>query len=151
MVTTKQTRIPKVMEQFLALKRAFPGSKGGVRKNRLRWTVTLKPSSLSDEYKVRLLYSLERSPKVFVGNPELLKRNDERIPHRYADGSLCLYLPAAREWDSSMYLADTIVPWTAEWLIHYELWHATGEWHGGGFHLEDGGKWKPREVFQGSR
>ena len=31
-----------------------------------------------------------------------------------------------------MLIADTIVAWTCEWLIHYEIWLATGEWHGGG-------------------
>jgi hypothetical protein len=29
-------------------------------------------------------------------------------------------------------IADTIVPWTAEWLVHYEIWLVTGEWYGGG-------------------
>ena len=33
-----------------------------------------------------------------------------------------------------MLLADTIVPWAAEWLMHYELWLVTGEWTGGGDH-----------------
>ena len=31
-----------------------------------------------------------------------------------------------------MYIADTIVPWTAEWLAHYEIWLATDDWRGGG-------------------
>lgn len=93
---------------------------------------------------VRLEYSLEKSPKVFVDSPELLRRNEERIPHRYPDGSLCLYLPGAQEWGTSLYLAETVVPWTAEWLIHYELWHATGEWHGGGVHPCCGGKSEQR-------
>jgi hypothetical protein len=31
-----------------------------------------------------------------------------------------------------MSIADTIVPWTAEWLVHYEIWLMTGEWYGGG-------------------
>lgn len=134
MVTTIRTRIPNLMEQYLLLKRDFPGSAGAVRKNQLRWIASLQPSTLSEEYKVRLEYSLEKGPRVFVENPELLKRGEDRIPHRYSDESLCLYLPDAEEWQKSMYLADTIVPWTAEWLIHYELWHATGEWHGGGIH-----------------
>lgn len=38
------------------------------------------------------------------------------------------------EWKPRMKLADTIVPWAAEWLLHYELWLATGEWGGGGVH-----------------
>lgn len=31
-----------------------------------------------------------------------------------------------------MLLSTTVVPWTAEWLIHYEVWLATGQWTGGG-------------------
>ena len=25
-------------------------------------------------------------------------------------------------------IADTTIPWAAEWLHYYELWHMTGEW-----------------------
>ena len=32
----------------------------------------------------------------------------------------------------AMLIVDTIVPWTAEWLLHYEVWLATGEWLGDG-------------------
>jgi len=31
-----------------------------------------------------------------------------------------------------MLLADTIVPWLMSWLFFYEIWHAIGEWLGGG-------------------
>lgn len=31
-----------------------------------------------------------------------------------------------------MTLADTIIPWTLDWLMHYEFWLATGKWRGGG-------------------
>lgn len=48
----------------------------------------------------------------------------------YTDGSLCLHVPG--EWRPDMLLAATIVPWTLEWLVHYEAWLATGEWRGGG-------------------
>ena len=30
--------------------------------------------------------------------------------------------------------AETIVPWACLWLYYYEVWHATGEWLGGGLH-----------------
>ena len=34
-----------------------------------------------------------------------------------------------------MPIADTIIPWTSEWLFFYELWLATGgEWLGEGEH-----------------
>jgi hypothetical protein len=31
-----------------------------------------------------------------------------------------------------MLMVDTTLPWTAEWLINYEIWRATGLWYGGG-------------------
>ena len=34
-------------------------------------------------------------------------------------------------------IANTIIPWTVEWLYYYELWQATGEWLGGGEHPEN--------------
>ena len=39
-----------------------------------------------------------------------------------------------KEIDASQFIADTIIPWTSEWLLHYEIWVATGIWHGGGIH-----------------
>lgn len=29
-------------------------------------------------------------------------------------------------------ISRTLVPWAAEWLLHYEVWTITGKWHGGG-------------------
>lgn len=52
----------------------------------------------------------------------------------YADDRPCLYYPKAKEWSESMLIADTIVPWLAEWLFHYEIWVLTGQWEGGGIH-----------------
>ena len=31
-----------------------------------------------------------------------------------------------------MYVAETTMPWAAEWLFFFELWLATDEWLGGG-------------------
>ena len=45
---------------------------------------------------------------------------------------ICLYRYS--EFTSSKLLANTIVPWTIEWLYFYELWLTTGEWLGGGEH-----------------
>jgi hypothetical protein len=48
----------------------------------------------------------------------------------FDDGSLCLHLED--EWTPDMLMVDTTLPWTAEWLINYEIWKATGVWYGGG-------------------
>jgi hypothetical protein len=98
------------------------------------WSGKLRPSPLSEEYAISLTYQLSSKPVVFV--PSLVQqwRGKARPPHLYPDNSLCLYYPAAREWRRDMLLADTILPWTAEWLLHYEVWVATGNWTGGGIH-----------------
>jgi hypothetical protein len=83
---------------------------------------------------VQIDYRPLRPPRIRVLD-QLETRPGESLPHTYNTGTLCLYEPD--EWTDSMYLADTIVPWTTEWLINYEIWLATGDWHGGG-------EWPPR-------
>ena len=74
-----------------------------------------------------------------------MKEKDEKIPHTYERNyidknkqivRLCLYYPKYGEWKNYMYIADTIIPWTIEWLYYYEMWRITGEWLGGGIHNE---------------
>ena len=97
-----------------------------------RWAGPLRPTDASSTYAVTLAYRLGKRPRVYVTAPVLIGRPDAEVPHRHRDGGLCLHLPD--EWDATMSIADTIVPWAALWLYHYELWHATGEWLGGGSH-----------------
>jgi len=65
---------------------------------------------------------------------------DPEIPHIYPNRidktlpRLCLNMPG--EWNPSMSIADTIVPWTVEWLAAYESWRATGQWFAGGHNTE---------------
>ncbi len=99
------------------------------------WRGPLRPSALSAEYMVRITYKLGFTPSVDVLDPELSSRvPGEKIPHTYPEDRLCLYLPRANDWSARDLIADTIVPWTSVWLFFYEVWHATGEWLGGGEH-----------------
>ena len=45
-----------------------------------------------------------------------------------------LYLYYGDEFNLSMYISDTIVPWAVEWLFYYEVWLRTGKWQGEGIH-----------------
>jgi hypothetical protein len=111
------------------------------------WEGILQP--FAQTYFVRLTWTLGVcgpetrtaycSPRVFVLHPKLEPLRDcpaSRIPHLYKRPSadlpqhLCLYWPLGHEFHSSMYLAHTVLPWATEWLGYYELWHATGAWHG---------------------
>jgi hypothetical protein len=102
---------------------------------RLIWESDLKPSAFSRVYRVRIEYRPGRSPVTRVVNPVLRELSGgKKPPHVYDDAGdpLCLFYPAAREWDSSMLLSRTIVPWACEWLLHFEAWLYTGIWEGGG-------------------
>jgi hypothetical protein len=69
----------------------------------------------------------------------------------YPLNTLCLYY-GSREWNSSMLIANTLVPWTAEWLAHHEVWLATGgDWHGGGVHDQASGNVPPEKAEDEAR
>lgn len=80
-----------------------------------------------------------QQPDVIVLEPDLsMLAGGRKIPHTYAyEGKgtrLCLWWPKGRDWIPTMKMADTFIPWTAEWLHYFELWLSTGEWLGGGEH-----------------
>jgi hypothetical protein len=41
-----------------------------------------------------------------------------------------LYYPKDNSYDGRTFIADTIIPWTAEWLYFYEKWLEDGIWWG---------------------
>ncbi len=119
------------------------------------WTGQLRP--IRRPYTVRLSYvrrfwikglGVEHgyTPIVRLLKPALLVRHPltgGRPEHLYWDferlqkSHLCLYDPVAKpaQWIPEHFIADSIVPWTVEWLACYEIWLATGKWEGGGRHV----------------
>lgn len=83
-------------------------------------------------------------PLVRILSPPLVPRFDAAeevpLPHVYFDdhditlSPLCLFDPEANEWSDSDLIAETTIPWAADWLACYEGWQATGRWYGGGRH-----------------
>lgn len=77
---------------------------------------------------------VNHGPEVHVLHPDLMAEcGDEPLPHTYASPwhpKLCLFDPDSDDWDPGMLLADTIVPWAAEWFAFYEMWRVTGRWTG---------------------
>ena len=134
----RRRRILGLHEQLAFLRLCWPGFRSRVIGKTLVSTGELRPSELSATYKVRIEQYGGDSPDVWVLDPELKRRmDDEPIPHMYGQERLCLYLPGGREWEHDDPIALTIVPWASLWLYFYELWHATGEWLGGGIHPEE--------------
>ena len=106
-----------------------------INRNLLRWEGKLKPTSLSIPYKILLEYKLNKHPNVYVIDKKLaLHNNSTVLPHVYSTEEqwLCLYYRSGREWNGTMLLSETIIPWASEWLLHYEYWLITGFWYGGG-------------------
>lgn len=96
---------------------------------------SLQPTARSATYTFTLKYNLIDSPKIKIVSPELKKNEKgEDAEHLYPNGYLCLYQPKYQEFARTNLLTDTIIPWTSLWLYHYEVWHLTGEWLGGGEH-----------------
>ena len=93
----------------------------------LSCTGFIQPVEESVNYKIQIKYRGNGAPKVFVKSP-VIKKNSKI--HRYSDGSLCLYYPLEDPWSDKKNIHDTIIPWTAEWLVYYELFLLTGKWLG---------------------
>lgn len=124
-----------IKTQIAYMEKEFPNFTCEWDKNVVTWTGTLQPTSLSKVYTVQIEYSLNMNqPNVTVLSPPLMKRGDESIPHVYPGNKLCLFLPRKKEWTKEKLISQTIIPWTSLWLYYYEMWHATGEWLGGGEH-----------------
>lgn len=98
-----------------------------VRLNRevLECTGQNQPSEHSPVYTYKITYTPTKPPKVTIVSPKIVY--DEKI-HMYSDGSLCLYYPKDYSWTSTSHLYNTIIPWTHEWFVFYEIYQLTGEW-----------------------
>ena len=133
----KKSEIPLVIQGH-KLRSYFPYSKYSIRCNTLVWKGYLQPSELSSRYLIKVVYHREKHPNVYVLEPKalILAEGKTKLEHVYDSSKqhLCIYYKRAKEWDATKLIADTIIPWTSEWLLHYEYWVATGTWHGGGIH-----------------
>ena len=128
--TTRRPRALSPAQQALGLRTLFPQSSITVHPTGVVWVGAIRPNPLSRTYTVRVTTTVGDYPTVVVLDPLLEPRPGEPLPHTFHGGSLCLH--EDHEWSPTMHLVDTILPWTAEWLAHYELWKATGHWHGDG-------------------
>lgn len=141
-----------IAAQTAQLRELYPALRPGLNLGwRASWEGPLFPID-AREYRVRIVYYPKPRPRppkqrfinpcITVISPALDLDADGRVPHTYrnerdpARPLLCVYDPDADEWNLHMALAETIVPWTARWLVFYEGWLATGEWLGGGRHPE---------------
>ena len=143
MLTDVPTRQLNLAVQMGHLRSIFPDSFSRIKDHcELEWRGQLKPSAFSETYVVGLSYRMGKRPRVEVLEPELVMPDRRSKIHMFRDDSLCLFFKD--EWTKDMVIAKTILPWTSEWLLHYELWLVTGRWHGGGIHLPD--RYSEKEI-----
>lgn len=144
-MANKYFKKPKnVAIQLLNLKSKYEclDSKLGIGK--LIWKQRVRPSELSRTYDITVKYN-GKIPEVYLYNQGIMTKEDEYIPHCFRRHyknkedeyvKLCLYYPRYNEWSNDMFLSETVIPWTIDWLYYYELWRITGKWLGGGIEHE---------------
>lgn len=118
-------KTPDIGFQISRMKSVFSSFKYHRNYGQIFWRGTLQPTESSPHYTIKIIYRYKKSPKVFILKPKILKN-----PHLYPDRSICLHFPPDRSWTFRSMIADTIVPWIAEWLLCYEFWLDTGVWPG---------------------
>ena len=87
----------------------------------------IQPSEFCDVYQVIIRYQYGKTPHVRITSPRITPST--KI-HMYPSGNLCLFDPRSDPWKRSFNLHETIIPWTAEWLVFYELFKIHGKWLG---------------------
>lgn len=134
-MTNRFLRERNIIEQVNSIKCKFPEFKIVHTHSRLKILGKIRPTSRSVEYEVLIKYKLTEYPEIWILN-DALKRNvrNEEIPHMYDQERLCLFRPKYEEFRFSDCISETIIPWISLWLYHYENWHMTGIWDGGGEH-----------------
>lgn len=135
----QKTKIIPIAVQVGCIKKMFPDSHLEVKHDKqLIWKHIICPSPLGDMYQVKLEYSITGIPNVYIIHPKplTLAKGKTKLEHCYDQQKqrLCLYVPNSGEWTKQKLLTQTIIPWTYDWLYHYEIWLATGNWTGGGIH-----------------
>lgn len=143
---TNRIKVLSIPIQAGLIRKMYPDSLLETRNGQsLIWVHTISPSPFGDDYKIRLEYHVNDRPNVYAITPLALAKNESKLPHCFDQKKqqLCLYFNKdSKEWNKSMALTKTIIPWAYEWLYHYEIWLGTGEWTGGGIHLTSNKKKK---------
>lgn len=86
----------------------------------------VSPSAFSITYTYKVKYKIDKPPKVFPVDPRIEYHDDIHIYPQ--DNSLCLHYPKDFSWTTSSHLYNTIIPWTHEWYLFYELYQIYGKW-----------------------
>lgn len=87
----------------------------------------IQPTESSRQYRIEVAYEPWDIPEIRVLEPEI---KPHAAIHIYKEGPLCVYYWKEQPWLDRYHLHETVIPWTAEWLVFYELYLLTGIWYG---------------------
>jgi len=113
--------------QKALIEKHFPCFKCRLSHRHLECEGFITPSENCDTYRVAISYDQDGVPKVRIKEPQITPLASI---HMYRTGALCLYQPAEDPWKTSDNIHEKIIPWTAEWLVFYELYLMCGKWLG---------------------
>lgn len=117
-----------VMQKHLVEKH-FTGFRCALRNNVLECVGDITPSEHCATYRIAIRYKKDGIPEVRIRNPVIPQGIKGRV-HIYDNGTLCLYDYREQPWQVTDNLHEKIIPWTAEWLVFYELYLMCGQWLG---------------------
>ena len=127
-----------VYAQAGMLRRDFPQSKVvKLSRGMLVWQCDLTPTAISDTYSIEIRYSDSmQKPEVYVINPTPLPlfEGAKELPHVYDHKKQRICVHLLDEWNKTMPISNTFVPWASRWLNSYETWVVTGKWIGKSYH-----------------
>lgn len=129
-----------IATQLGLLLEAYPDAICYLSGGDLHWHGTLQPDEHCRRYRVHVIHRAGGPiPECYVIDPtprQLVQESrmpDRPVPHVYraAGDPLCLFF-GEREWNGSMPMARTTIPWISLWLRFFEIWLVTDTWEGGG-------------------
>ncbi len=113
--------------QKALIEKHFPCFRCRLAHRRLICEGKIQPSEGCNVYLIGISYEQEGVPRVRIKGPKITP--SVKI-HMYRSGHLCLYEPMEDPWKRSDNIHEKIIPWTAEWLVFYELYLICGKWLG---------------------
>ena len=126
-----------MVAQIVRMSAKHPQLKLSLKGQTATWQGDWCPSELSETYQIRVRYTHCRRPIISILKPTLkIAKGKDKLPHTYLDGQLDICIHEPEEWNSRLFVADTIMPWVSQWLRFYEYWEQTGSWEGKGTNPE---------------
>lgn len=116
-----------VVRQRLEMAKHYPSFTCNCTKRNLSFVGEICPSANCQTYEISVKLPFDKIPSVRILTPEIAPSHKY---HMYSDGRLCLYKPSEQPWYRNDFLHEKIIPWTAEWVLFYEIYLRTGLWEG---------------------